>query len=501
MINAAAAAHRAGRATQAAAMYEQILAHRPHAHAALFGLAQLRASLGDLNESIRLHEAAAAASPKTLRYQLGLAYALLGANRADEAMKRCDRALRLDPNSAPAHHVKALLHERRHEVDEAVAAARRALALQPGSDDAAIDLARMLDRRGDRIEARDRLLDILPRLRTADQRYKALKQLAMIHDRLGEYDSAFDCMVRGNREGDRSGRALKSDLHQIPRAIDDYHEGLTRDLLSRSQHGTDDEPPDPVFLVGFARSGTTMLEQILAAHAQIETAGERLLVHALAREIAVMFPEEPSMPRRLERLTTEQISRLRESYWRRAAQEMNASPGEVTFIDKGPLDIVDIGLINVIFPNAKVIVAVRDPRDVCISCFMQHFELNAGMAHFLDWERTAAFYGKVMGFWLHVRAMLTLKWMEVRYEDLVRDFPENAAAILAFLESPWDNSVLRFHEIAAKRIVTSPSFVAVTEKTHTRAIGRWKNYESRFEPSIMHHIQPAIAAFGYERRE
>ena len=166
-------------------------------------------------------------------------------------------------------------------------------------------------------------------------------------------------------------------------------------------------------------------------------------------------------------------------------------------LDKLPLNLVETGLINVLFPDAKIIVALRDPRDVCLSCFMQGFDLNIGMVNFLWWERTVELYANVMDLWLHVREMLTLPFIEVRYEDTVRDLEGQARRMLDFLGLEWDDRVIRFYEAARKKAILTPSFAAVTKPVHTGAIGRWRNYAGPVE-RVAGTLQPYIKAFGYD---
>ena len=202
------------------------------------------------------------------------------------------------------------------------------------------------------------------------------------------------------------------------------------------------------------------------------------------------------VPRHLDRLTGADVADLRQLYWTRAEAVVGEPLGEKVFVDKLPLHIVDLGLINVIFPDAKILVALRDPRDVCLSCLMQWFRLNIAMVHFLSLADTAAFYADVMGFWQAIRGRLTLRSMEVRYEDTVTDLPGQARRILDLLGVDWNDSVLSFHEQAAGRSIFTPSYTTVTEKVHTRAIGRWRNYERHFEP-VREILAPYVAAFGY----
>jgi hypothetical protein len=209
-----------------------------------------------------------------------------------------------------------------------------------------------------------------------------------------------------------------------------------------------------------------------------------------------MLPEETDVPRRMRRLDSDRVRPLRDRYWKEVEAVLGPQVHAGTIVDKTPLNLIDIGLINAVFPEAKVIMILRDPRDVCLSCFMQLFGLNTAMINFLSWENTARFYDEVMDLWLHLRPMLTLQIIEVRYEDTVADLEGQARRILDRLGLRWDEGVLAFHEKAKDRYISTPSFAAVTEKIHTRATNRWRNYEKHYEP-VRQYLQRYVEAFGY----
>ena len=166
-------------------------------------------------------------------------------------------------------------------------------------------------------------------------------------------------------------------------------------------------------------------------------------------------------------------------------------------VDKMPLNIVELGLINVLFPSAKVIVALRDPRDTCLSCFQQRFELTDSMVNFLDIQSTAQAYADVMGLWRHYKPILTLPVLEYRYEDLVADFDGTVGRILEFIGLPWDEAIQGYREAAGKRAIRTPSYQAVTAPVSAQAVGKWKAYEDGLAP-VLPVLAPLVAAFGYD---
>ena len=165
--------------------------------------------------------------------------------------------------------------------------------------------------------------------------------------------------------------------------------------------------------------------------------------------------------------------------------------------DKNPAYNLTIPLVLRFFPEVRLIVALRDPRDVVLSCYLRYLPLNSVSVRFLDPQRTAERYALDMTAWLKYREMIETPWCEIRYEDTVADSERQARRALDTLALPWDNQVLDYRQrlLATKR-VSSPTYAAVAEPIYTRAIGRWKNYERLLEPA-MKSLEPFIREFGY----
>ena len=153
-------------------------------------------------------------------------------------------------------------------------------------------------------------------------------------------------------------------------------------------------------------------------------------------------------------------------------------------------------LVARVFPEMKVVFALRDPRDVVVSCFMQQLPLNAVSVNYLTLEGTAKKYAASMRAWVKIRAMLPNSWIEVRYEDMVADLETQARRVLEFLGLPWDESVLEYHRRAQRKHVHSPTYEAVTKPVYSSSVARWRNYETQLEP-YLDILQPYVEAFGY----
>ncbi len=497
LVQVAADHAHAGRLDQARQLYEKVLRASPRDVGALYGLAELLGRLSRTQQAIELLRRAIDVQDRHADLHVLLSYLLMQAGDVEGARQSARRAIKLDPDKEAGYRMLADCHHRMHQLDEAIAAAAKALSVDPDSANAEIFLASLQLQKGDLAEARRRLEGVLKRDLHQDLVHRALTELGFVLDKLGEYDAAFEAFEKAGAESAARPEAKVIDRRVSFDLVDDYKAVATKELLSKwTRETVDDGRPGPFFLVGFPRSGTTLTEQIMAAHPEVITGDEKAILRATKSEMATWFSED-NVPGILAQLDRDDIARIRSTYWKHAESIMSMSLAGKTFVDKLPLNIVDLPLINVVFPDARIIVALRDPRDVCLSCFMQRFGLNTAMINFLAWEQTAAYYAKVMDLWLHLRDIITLDFIEVRYEDTVEDFENQARRLLDFLGVPWDERVLNFHEHARKRFVSTPSFTAVSEPVHRRAAGRWRNYATQMQ-RIGHTLAPFITAFGYE---
>ena len=168
----------------------------------------------------------------------------------------------------------------------------------------------------------------------------------------------------------------------------------------------------------------------------------------------------------------------------------------MALIGKLPLNTLFLPLINRVFPDARVVFAIRDPRDVCLSCFMQNFALNEAMAHFLDLELTVEYYVEVMETGLAALEMLPIKAHRVRYEELVHEPETECRALLEFLDLEWDPVVLEFHRHQSGRQIETPSYPQVSQPLYSHSIGRWRKYEDQMAPHL-ERLAPLVRRLGY----
>jgi tetratricopeptide (TPR) repeat protein len=467
--------------------------------------------------------------PKHLSALSNVATALLTMERASEAKPYCSRILAIVPGDTNArlNLAAALIEER--DTHAAIAVLREALEIKPDDTDllfqlaSALELVNQFDEAASIIEqieetkpgiARVSMLSGLIFRRqgkydVAEQRLKAaidgglsekeeieaFNQLGLTLDATGNAKEAFAAFERSNNVMAHFVGEQKADGTNYLREV-----AAVRDFFTQEQSRTvadkleSDDDFRPVFFVGFPRSGTTLLEQVLKAHPDLVTTDERSPLSAVIREVR-NFPG--GYPDGLKNLDTEDLIHLRQIFREFCWDNLDDLQGK-QLVDKLPLNIVHLGLAKLLFPKAKILVALRDPRDVCLSCFMQKFEINNAMANFLDLQTTASAYEAVMGLWLHYRAGLDDSWLEYRYENLVENFDETVSRILDFIGVGWHEEIRGYRQAAKQRVVTTPSYRDVTAPINDRALARWRRYEQDLGP-ILPVLEPFVEIFDYEK--
>jgi len=465
-----------------------------------------RAALGRVLLDRRLAGAAAKVFREGIRIasnhedcHTGLVAALLAAGRYREAVEATGAAQAAGINTAELHAQRATACERLHRLEEARAAAEHALELAPDHPRAAFTLAQVQARSGDLDAARTRLEGLF-RAKLPPFRYAAVAaELGKVLDSQGEHESAFAAFTAANK-------ALASSVDPRNIHIDAIFKEISRNrsFFTTEQTATwcndepEDDTPSPIFLIGFPRSGTTLTEQLLASLDDTVVSDEQAILKRLLHEAPGLLKRKLPYPHGLADLTPTDLAWLRLHYWKLVEEMVGEVPEGGIFVDKLPLNLLKLGAIHRIFPQAKILMLLRDPRDCSLSCYMRAFVPNRAMVNFLDLKRTARFYAATMDLWFHYRDALPLDYLEVRYEDLVADLEGGARRLLAFLGLPWDERVLHFYEQAGQRDVTTPSYAAVASPIYEHAVGRWRNYEKQLAP-VLPDLAPYVEAFGYSR--
>jgi tetratricopeptide (TPR) repeat protein len=458
------------------------------------GLAYFKA--GRLQDARSTLEAAVRVDPRFATAHGVLGDVLLDSGERTAARKAFEQALALQPGYVEPMAGLARLAEKEHRLDDARLWSEQALALAPRHALATLTRARVALREGepDRAIA---LLEILLRdgSPTETNRVIAEGYLGEAFDQTGRYDEAFAAFSRANdiqharylgEFGDGRGPLSPATVARLIEFV-----GAT-DVSTWSP-----APPVsgkvPVFLIGFPRSGTTLLDQVLASHPSITTLEERDCLldasRALIREDRG-FDDWASLP-------ASKIETLRALYWQQVATGLRGEPIRDVFIDKLPLNAIYLPLIHRLFPTARIVLALRDPRDVVLSCHRQRFGMNHAMFQLLRLDSAVAYYDAVMTLVRASRARLPLAVHAIKYESLVGDFDASVAALLAFLGLEWTDSMRDYASTARKRTIDTPSAAQVVLPLYGSARGKWRRYRRFLEPYLP-MLDAWVDAFGYE---
>ena len=450
--------------------------------------------LGRLGDAVASYQKAISSDPDyaEAHYNLGVVFKHRGG--LDDAVASYHKAVIVNPDYAKAHHNLGFLYEKMNRLERADVHIRKALDIDPDFYTAHISLAVLLRRRGEVNEAIESLERLLSRNLSGIDSYRIHFELGKCYDLEKDYDQAFKHFAKGNEIQAQNlpvNVIAERGLNNVVRA----GHLLTPEFFSSwvdASHCTAIE--SPVFLVGFPRSGTTLLDQILDGHPRLQIMEEKPALSDVRSAIATMSGGYPSA---IASLRDIDILTLRGQYFRSVERYIHRRPGTI-LVDKLPLNICHIPLIVRLFPNSPIILALRHPCDVVLSNFMQYYRLNDAMANFLSIDGAARFYNRVMGFWLQCVEMLPLRFHSIRYEDLVADFDSELRNLLQFLDVDWDDAMLDYRTHAQHRgeINTTPSYEQVTEPIYQRAKFRWTRYEKHVK-SVREDLKPFIEAFGY----
>jgi len=251
---------------------------------------------------------------------------------------------------------------------------------------------------------------------------------------------------------------------------------------------------NPIFMIGFPRSGTTLLDTILRSHSSIEVIEEKAIVSNLIESLQKLTKNNFE---NLNKIEISQINKIRNIYFKNLDFYIQNKNSSKIYIDKLPLNIIHVGEIYKIFPKAKFIFSLRHPCDSVLSCFMQFFTINNAMANFFNLEDSAKLYDHVMKLWLQYKTILPINYHEVRYENLVENLEPTIKSLLKFLELPWQDSLAEFYKTAEKRKqIKTPSYDQVTKPIYSHASGRWKLYKKQME-NVYPILEPWIKKFNY----
>jgi len=522
-----------GRYAAAAAAYRQAVAVAPGEATLRCGLGQALTAGGEGEEAVGCFEAALGLAPHSAEGHCGLASALAAVGRRDEAVVHYRKAVQLDPQLLDGHvnlggllaHLgqleeaeqvlrrglltfpeaaelyQALANVLRYagRLDAALVAYRRALEIRPGDGGALAGEAEIYERKGEGGEAYRRVRALIDQgvvevttvvvyLQVCRQHGSAEEAIALarrllaalppsaparcdvhfalggLFDKLGDYDRAFGEYEEANRN-----TAGEYDPARHTAYVDSLIAGFSADAVARMARAKL-RSDRPILILGMPRSGTSLVEQILASHPQVFGGGELVdLERIVAGLPATVYPAC------MEAMAEGELDTLARRYLTRI-ERLGQGAARVT--DKMPGNYMNLGLIAMILPGVRVIHCVRDPLDTCLSIYFQHFNFTHGYA--TDLRNLGLRYRDYQRLMAHWCAVLDLPILEVRYADLVTDSERVSREMVAFVGLPWDDRCRNFHETHRK--VATASYDQVRQPIYTSSLARWRHYEAHLGP-------------------
>ena len=513
MVQVAEGLRVSGRYEEAENLWHRILADFPDQPQPYVGLGALLSHLGRHAEAYTLYKKAVTIAPNEFMAWLQFGHCLRSLKQNEAAIIALKKAVALQPNRVDSYCDLALAFSGNGQPEEALACYNQAIQLKPDCSQGLLGKGIQLQALGRFEEARNCLLETIDldpnnalahfRLasmdHSADQAEQLLQRLATLQASSGlskanritawfssadilhaqkHYDRAFEHYATANNLLKEDYEYDKGPLQQ---KIDVAIEHFTPEVFE--MHKAAGSPSQsPVFIVGMPRSGTTLVEAIIASHPEVLAGGED---HKMT-EIYQSLEEADGpldFPRDIEQIKPAHLLPFGTQYLSHMAR---LHSGAQRTTDKLPFNFLHLGLIAILFPNATIINCVRDPIDTCLSCYFQHFNAFRTLNFTNDLNDLGFVYLQYRRLMAHWHQVLPVKILDVKYEDLVSSQEEVSRAIVAHTGLEWDDACLRFHE--QERAINTASRAQVRKPIYTSSIEKWRKYES--------HLGPLVDALG-----
>ena len=515
----AAAHQRAGRLRESEPLLRRALEANPRDVNALRMLARVADEAERPGEAERLLRRVISIAPDFDDARLDLARVLKQRDKVEQAVDATTEVVRRSPRNPLAQYLHASMLALTRRYDESVAAYHESIRLRPDNPAAWIGLGHLLKTLGRQQEGIDAYREAL-RLRPAfgevywslanlktfrftPEEIAAMEHYAadpsldaeeLVHFRFalaksredeGRHADAFTLYEEANT-------TQRMRVAYDPVDTESLHERIRQvfsaEFLAARRAAPREGEPVPIFIVGLPRSGSTLLEQILASHPLVEGTAELPDVARATAEITRRHPEQ-RYPQAMTRLSDAEIAGLGRDYLERTRRHRSGKP---FFTDKMPNNFAAAGLIGLMLPQARIIDARRHPLDSCLGCYRQHFA--QGQSFTYDLEELADFYLEYRRMMAHWNAVLPGAVLEIRYEDMVRDQEAQTRRLLDFCGLPWDARCLRFHE--TERAVRTASSEQVRLPLYDSAVGRWQTYREQLAP-LIDILEPELRREGW----
>ena len=508
-------------------LLQKILLINPNIFEVNFNLAMLNLQLNDVDASIKYFEKAKKLNPNVSRvyFNLGLAYERK--KEIDLAIINYQKVIELDPNNSYAFYNLGSLYQDIYDTEKAEQNLKKSLDLKPNFTQAFINLFNLYDR-SNLLEKFSELLEKAKKVLNEKElisfylglhEYKKKNYqsaieileninlnesyhiqniaksgiLAKSYDHIKKFDKAFNFFkINNDLVKNYYGKNINENyfisyVNQRIKFFKDFN-------ISSWKNYSKNNSRDPIFLIGFPRSGTTLLDTVLRTNNSVDVIEEKPILKNFLIKLEKKTKNDFN---NLNTLNEEFIDQMQNFYFQEQKKYQKNKSTKIV-IDKLPLNIIHVGEILRFFPNAKFIFALRHPYDSVLSCFMQQFILTPAMKNFLSIESSAFLYDLVMKLWNVYREKFSINFNIIKYEDVVTNFEKTTKEVFEYLGLEWTDQTKDFYLTAKNRIdISTPSYNQVTSPIYLKSMSRWKNYERHFKNS-KEYLDKWVYQFNYK---
>ena len=485
----------ANKPEEAILAYNNAISIKPNYPEAYCNLGNAHKEIGKLNEAIDLYRNAISINPNFAQAHNNLGKVFQEQDKLELAMEAYKKATSIDLEYSEAWTNGAEALEKWNkleELDDWLKQAHRNFKVVPS------DISYFQSKFFWRMKKRKEALKLLSTidLKTVSENRKQgfLNLKAKCFESSKNFSKAYDCFFEMNLLAKKSDTYLNSNSDKFFANTKNQLEQLKLKLTSGATDSEDNDVTiSPVFLVGFPRSGTTLMDTILRSHSKIEVLEEKPTV--VAAKAAIRKNGYNEIHNNI--FPIDILSEAKAAYIKEFRKYIKSSDTSSVYIDKLPLNLIEVPLINQLFPATKFILALRHPFDTILSCWMQDFEINAAMANMVDLDRIVDLYCVAMETFKICRYEYNLNVHTIRYEDLLEDLKGESSALLTFLDLTWETNMEDYRATALKRgRINTPSYSQVSQPIYKEAKYRWVNYKEYLD-KYSDQIEPWIQEFGY----
>ena len=514
-----------GKLKEAEYLQRKAIELKPDFANAYINLGNVLQDSGKLQEAERSTRKAIELKPDSVKAYINLGNILLKRGKLEEAEETTRKAIELNPDSAQAYLNLGVILNDLGKLEEAQLSTRKVIELKPDFTEAYFNLFKHyeqvnnLKKLGESIKEfidvdniKNELILFRARLAFRNKEDKTAFKLinsisnqwikksnnnkeilfwsykAFIEEKVGNFDNAYFCFKKSQE--DLSYKQFRKNV--FLNYIISYKNNIINKRIRSNNFNDRTQDFNINFLIGFPRSGTTLLDTILRSHPNIEVIEEKPLISNIEKYIKEEFNTKLD---NLYSLSDTNITILRQKYFESVKKYINKKSNLI--IDKLPLNTITLPLINILFPNAKIIFTHRHPYDTVLSCFQQSFRPNSAMKNLVSLKSSSIMYDQVMKAWDIYKNNLSINFITSKYENLIADFDNHTLKILKFLDIKWDENIKNYRKTALERDkINTPSSSQVVQPLYKSSIEKWKNYEKYFE-DCHQYLEKWVSYFDY----